>query len=122
MEKKVLIICFHYPPDPQANPYPTESWARNLKRYGWKPIILARQLPGTGPFEDRDCCMIHRVPFLPRFAFLQRLHARLRKQGLPFRLLNFGLLNFIFYPDAIGGWIKPAVRRAEAVIAKTRIE
>lgn len=41
--KKVLMLAYHYPPDPAVGGVRTARFARYLPQYGWAPIVVTRQ-------------------------------------------------------------------------------
>lgn len=55
MSRRVLMICYHYPPVAGSSGYQrTLNFARHLPEHGWEPLVLTvhpRAYPQTGPQE-----------------------------------------------------------------------
>lgn len=57
--KKVLMMAYHYPPDPAVGGVRTARFARYLPQYGWTPIVVAHRggKNGSGPaFGAQTSC------------------------------------------------------------------
>jgi hypothetical protein len=51
--KKIIIISYFFPPSNFAGGYRIDFWAKNLNKYGYKPIIITRNW-NNGQFELTD--------------------------------------------------------------------
>jgi len=114
-------VCFHYPPDISANPYPTSSWAKYLGQVGWKPIVLTSQVAEGDCIEEIDSIPVYRVRHDQSFEKLVALRSKLVKQSVLFKVLNFFLFNFLLYPDEKRGWFKDAYKKGLLIIRKEKI-
>jgi hypothetical protein len=58
MSRRVLMICYHYPPVAGSSGYQrTLNFARNLPEHGWEPLVLTvhpRAYPQAGPLEAAE--------------------------------------------------------------------
>ena len=116
MTKNLLVIAYHYPPDPVSNPYPTSSWVKHLPDYGWTPLILSRgggkeTMSGEGP-------NIYRASHDQAFGKLVTRRRKMTTSLLSFKLLNFALINFLLYPDDKRGWFASGCRAGLAISAQ----
>ena len=115
MIKNLLVIVYHYPPDPVSNPYPTSSWVKHLPDYGWTPLIL------TGGGEtaiSAGSTNIYRAPHDQAFGRLVAGRRKMATSRLSFKLLNFALINFLLYPDDKRGWFASGCRAGLAMAAQ----
>jgi glycosyltransferase involved in cell wall biosynthesis len=116
VEKYLLIIAYHYPPDPVSNPYPTASWVKHLPDYGWTPVILTSISGEATTFKsDRNVYRVLRAQAFKRLVIWRR---RLPTAWLSFKLLNFVLINFLLYPDDKRGWFANAYRAGLSIAEK----
>lgn len=111
MTKNLLVITYHYPPDPISNPYPTASWVKYLPEFGWEPIVLTRSLGAMAASESERESNIYRVAERTSFPRLVSLRQRIPSSRWSFKLLNFLLINFLLYPDDKRGWFANAYER-----------
>lgn len=130
--KKVLIISYKFPPDPNVGGLRIRGLAKYLPEFGWEPIILTTTLPET-PNAQFRVIQTHYydviAPWKRRFGL--RLEEGVYKQlGLnPYKnkksLLNF-ILNFfkeiIVYPDAQKGWYPYAVEAGSEILKNETID
>ncbi|MBI4722298.1 MAG: hypothetical protein HY769_04760 [Candidatus Stahlbacteria bacterium] len=122
LDKKVLVICYHYPPSPHATPYPTRSWVKYLPKFGWQPIVLTRNWNTDTYVKDINTnCIVYKTPYKEYFGKIVKLQQTIRlkiplKAGLLNKPLNFILLNFIFHPDSERGWYPYAYRAGLSII------
>lgn len=116
MKRKILIIAYHYPPDPISNPYPTASWVKHLPEFGWEPIILTRSPKAEA--ESMGEPNIHRTADRVSFPRLVSLRRSLSSSGWFFKLLNFLLINFLLYPDDKRGWFANAYQTGLSIASQ----
>ena len=109
MDRKVLVVTYHYPPDPVSNPYPTASWVKHLPEFGWEPIVLtcARGME-AGQADESNLCRAVDPGSFPRLVALRR---RLPSSLWSFKLLNFLLINFLHFPDDKRSWFAEAYEK-----------
>lgn len=124
MERKVLIIAYHYLPMVTAGSFRIHAWAKYLQRFGWRPIILTRHwLPSTRvPWEENENTLskekapdigsvVYRTGYKQASKSVWDLRARLAEDKSPskakaaFRkMLSYMLRNFLLLPDEYIGW------------------
>jgi len=121
-KKKVLVISYYFPPEKQADPYPTYSWVKYLGEYGWEPVVLTREWPGSRDF-DRDAGInVHRTPYKQMYPVLIGLKKKMFGGRMVSRLINFILQNFLLYPDSQKGWYVDAYPAALEIIRREKID
>lgn len=119
MKRKVLLITYHYPPDPVSNPYPTGSWVKYLPEFGWESLVLTLSLETGG--NPPDGPNLYRVADRGSFPRLVALRRNRPPSRWTFKLLNFLLINFLHYPDDKRGWFASAYEAGLAIAAQHHI-
>lgn len=120
--KKVLIISFHYPPSPAASPAPIYGWVSHLPEYGWDALVLTSNWHSqihSGPSLKNNVIV---APYRQAFKYLVNLRVQIQNRKIPFKLLNFILINFLLYPDDMRGWYKPAYRKGLMLLRQHNID
>lgn len=115
IKRKILIIAYHYPPDPVSNPYPTASWAKHLPEYGWEPIILTSTHREAAALDAHS--HVYRTMYEESFIRLVAWRRSMPLSSLSFKLLNFLLINFLLYPDDKRGWFANAYQTGLSIAA-----
>ena len=59
MAKKVLIICYYWPPAGGSGVQRHLKFAKYLRDFGWEPIIYT---PQNGEFPEIDTSLLAEVP------------------------------------------------------------
>jgi glycosyltransferase involved in cell wall biosynthesis len=123
LPKKVLLITFNYPPNPAATPSPICEWVKYLPDFGWEPFVLT-----ASPDRRSDHLSaaagdsIYMVQHNQLFEKLIRLRSKYSHNSLPFKLLNYFLINCLLYPDDKCGWFKKAVARGQSIVRDNKID
>lgn len=68
MNKKVLFVAYHFPPDAAVGTLRTQKFVKYLPEHGWKPFVLSvqdRYYPTTDPrrLADVDGAVVQRTSF-----------------------------------------------------------
>jgi glycosyltransferase involved in cell wall biosynthesis len=144
--KKVLLLAYHYPPNPEVGGLRPAKFVRYLPEYGWEPTVLttltsdvSASMIGSGTAE------VHRVQEWPHpLKSYERLKRRwARRKGLEEELiakttvsyavamshsrtrgiawLKRWLMAFFWLPDQEVGWLAPAIWRGVRIVRKKRI-
>ena len=113
---RVLLVAYHFPPEPAAGALRPGFLARYLAEFGWEPIVLTREL---GRSTDPSCRIIA-APVLGE-SLERTIRRSLQPDGssaapasnaarLPTsRLLLRWLKRNLYFPDSAAGWIVPAI-------------
>jgi len=118
VKKKLLIITYHYPPDPSSNPYPTSSWAKYLSDFGWEPIILTSVYGEARTSNVLNKRIVYRAKHEQAYKMLVNWRKKIPSSKLSFKLLNFLLINFLLYPDEKRGWFEEAFKTGLSIAEK----
>lgn len=59
MQKKILLITYHFPPSAASGTFRLLGFARHLPRHGWQPLVVA---PPMLPWEPIDPALLKDVP------------------------------------------------------------
>jgi glycosyltransferase involved in cell wall biosynthesis len=104
--RRVLIIAYHYPPEPTSGALRMAYLAKYLPDFGWEPTVLTRRAPNNGhpapgvirvgrPFAMQPVPV--GIDIVPRCALSAAKGA---------------LRHVVFFPDRAAAWIPPAVAAA----------
>src|SRR5579863_1194272 len=109
--KRVLFVTYWYPPQPAAGALRTGYIANNLQEFGWEPVVLTREYPGT----QRSTFAVETVPEfgLPRAAAQKSDRAPIQVARHPVDQRIRDLVKcFIHVPDDHSSWLAAALHRA----------
>ncbi len=122
--KKVLIISWNYPPIKKVGCLRIIKFCRQLRKMGWRPVILTVKTPGTKEKEIHDGISIYRTPERQLKAnVLSKLFYFFRKFSSFFGIdINEEYLNLLLHPDKHMGWIKPSLKEVGKIIKKEDID
>jgi len=132
--RKVLLITYHYPPQPAIGGLRPRGLAKYLPEYGWQAIVLTPKMPGGERFEggvietgNRDVLqdLKARVGLNPR----RQLHEQLRlplatkpnSRFLHTRAIDW-LKRWLAYPDFTKGWIPFASEAVVELAGQERVD
>ncbi|HAR20446.1 MAG TPA: glycosyl transferase family 1 [Cytophagales bacterium] len=138
-KKKVLIICYYWPPAGGSGVQRHLKFAKYLRHFGWEPIVYTVH---NGEYPETDKSLLHEIPtgltIIKRpiwepYTFYKLFTGRKRKEKINpnfFSQKNQGILHQIaiflrsnfFIPDARMWWIKPSVKYLKDYIQKHSID
>lgn len=108
--KRLLLIAYHFPPEPASGALRPGYLAKYLPEFGWDVTVLTRRLP-----------LLRAQPVIEANVWGERFEHSVRQRlGVngstgrvsPFRRLLRHMKESLFFPDRTAGWIVPAVRSA----------
>ncbi len=132
--KKVLIISYYLPPDPEIGGLRIHGLAKYLPYFGWEPVILTKNLPDnstseycnvvkTQSFEyDSINSFKKRIGLNPKEAVKKQLgksNLKNKKTSLDV-LINF-VVEVLTYPDAQRTWYSHAFEMGTKLLSKEDI-
>lgn len=124
MNKKVLIVTYHFPPRPGIASLRLEGLAKYLPEFGWDPIILTGKLPSPPDpryhvIETKDSDILlewkKRFGFSPDRTFRDQLGLTSKKDTITDRLLNVAK-EILAYPDYNKKWYRYALPAAQQLV------
>ncbi|MBC7387623.1 MAG: glycosyltransferase family 4 protein [Opitutaceae bacterium] len=139
MAKKVLIICYYWPPAGGSGVQRHLKFAKYLRDFGWEPIIYT---PQNGEYPEIDSSLLAEVPqnikvikrpILEPYSFYKLFTGKKKKEKITpnfFSQKNESFLsktaiflrsNF-FIPDARMWWIKPSVKYLTNYLEKNPVD
>jgi len=116
VEKKVLVVAYHYPPLGGGGVFRTLKFTKYLPQFGFKPYVLTVK---NAMYHARDPTLLKDIPREAKiFRTFSLEHKLLPK---PFYALKT-TPKWIFVPDENIGWLPFAVRQGEKIIKKEGID
>jgi hypothetical protein len=103
---RLLIVAYHFPPEPTAGAQRPYYLARELGRRGWEVTVLTRPSDEAAPFAEFSTARVG-APIATR----QEANAPSRCARLPAPIAEM-LRQVGHFPDRTVGWIPAAVRCA----------
>jgi hypothetical protein len=108
--RRVLIVSYFCPPQPEAAAVRIANLAQHLVEFGWEPVLVTRRYPGTEklPFRviqvggPRDSSHESRPPLVTK-------PAAVRWPKL-FRFIAGFVRGLVYFPDVTVGWLWPAIK------------
>ena len=130
--KKVLIISYKFPPDPNIGGFRIHGLAKYLPEFGWEAIILTTTLPGNPNAQFR----VIQTPYYDvigtwKKRFRLKSEEGVKKQfGITTIKNKKSLLDYILFfleeiiacPDAQKGWYKYAVKAGSEILNNEHID
>jgi len=130
--KKVLIISYKFPPDPDVCGFRMHELAKYLPEFGWKPIILTSPLHGNPSAQFRVIqTSYYDIIGSWKKRFMLKPEVSVKKQfGITTNKNKKSLLDYILtflegivaYPDIHKGWYKYAVNAGNEILNKEHID
>jgi len=109
---RVLFITYWFPPQPAAGAQRTGFIAKHLKEFGWEPVVLTREYPGS---TDVDC-KVEQVPeagwLHPKNRSQDDGSVRVRLRHPAEQRVRDLVKCFIRVPDDYSRWLPAAIGRA----------
>ena len=122
--KRVLMVCYYFPPLPSVGSVRVGALARELPRFGWDVGVVTPRRPGRGAEEfplfetgDRDLASSfkRRLGISPDRALKDQVGAQAGSAS-PFSRLKARAIDhakaLVAYPDPHRGWVRLAVDAA----------
>ena len=102
--KRVLLICYAFPPEPLPGALRPGYLARYLPKFGWQPTVLT---PGRAqpPFEVD---VVHAGVSQATGAGSRTIRTLVPRSG-PLRSILRSVKEALAFPDELAGWIPPAI-------------
>lgn len=129
-ERKVLMLCYYYPPLTDVGCRRSVAFSRYFKQYGWEPTVLSVSNPdrvfcrlGTeAPPEGVDVRYCR--SWINSYWFLGKLNGLLSRFLRLFgvRLKRNHFYDLINIPDLFWGWIPAATIKGYQLIKKNGID
>lgn len=125
----VLFIVYYFPPMGSSGVQRPLKFVKYLRHYGWNPIVLA---PEPGAYHTFDESLqqeleemdveVHRVGAKTPFHLMGKTGRQIN--FIPPRIAGWirKMLSFFYLPDNKTGWIKPALSKAEQIMADKDID
>lgn len=129
MNRKILMVCYYFPPLLDVGCKRSVAFSKYLKAHGWEPHVLSVRNP------DRQYCMLGTDPvplgvpttYISSLFSLSWIIGKLN--GLAYRVVSlFGLklkrnyfYDFLCIPDFFIGWIPGAIAGGYRIIKKQDI-
>ena len=105
-KRRVLVLAYHYPPEPASGALRMAYLAKYLPKFGWHPTVLTRRMP---PGMVDGATNVVRVG---RAFGMQAGRAPLEVGVLPsstLKMLKDRAREIVFFPDRAASWIPPAI-------------
>jgi hypothetical protein len=127
-KRRVLIVTYHFPPEPSAGALRPSYLAKYLSEFGWEPTILTRY---PGPGVSRRENVVTSIDLFERFGIKGRTdglgaHVPLMngaaQRPAAVRSAREFAKSILFFPDRAAGWLPAALFQALQVSAHTRFD
>lgn len=129
--RKVLIISYHYPPNPGVGGLRVRGLTKFLPEFGWEPIVITRSLKGEPDgnariiqtaYDDVIAQWRGRLGFSKYRPVKEQMGSSSMKSRRSFREAPFDLIySTLAFPDEQRGWSKYAIDAAKSVIKSEEI-
>ncbi|HTX02810.1 MAG TPA: hypothetical protein VMD07_03950, partial [Candidatus Acidoferrales bacterium] len=103
--RRVLIVAYHYPPEPASGALRMSYLARYLPEFGWKPVVLTRNAPALASNDD-----VIRVG--KAFAAYTNGRSRSPSNSRALARIKSAVKSVVFFPDGAASWIPRAFSAA----------
>ena len=115
--RKVLIVAYHYPPEPTSGAQRTGYLAKYLPEFGWEPTVLTRRAERRNEGEERIIRVgsAYRTTIPGSNAFTTKPHPALA-------MLKACAREVLFFPDRASPWIPFAVAAGIAAGRRERFD
>lgn len=137
--KRVLIICYYWPPAGGSGVQRHLKFAKYLRDFGWEPVIYTAK---NGEYPEYDQSLLAEIPsgievvkrsIIEPYTFYKWFAGKRQKDRITpnfFSQKNPGLFNRLaiflrsnfFIPDARMWWVKPSVAYLEKYLSKKPVE
>ena len=133
LRRRVLILCYHFPPTPSVGSVRAGGLAKYLPEAGWQPTVVTpraagrrRDLTGVVETGDRDMAVSVKrwLGLRPDVALKDSISGEappIRERRFRSRLIEIAK-SLVAYPDSNRGWITIAQRAAFHVLREQRFD
>jgi glycosyltransferase involved in cell wall biosynthesis len=105
--RRVLLVAYHYPPEPASGALRMAYLAKYLPEFGWEPVVLTRNTPSPVPSE-RGVIRVGR-----QFG-IERPGRSMNGRAQRCAPLKAAVKSVVFFPDGAATWIPHAFAAARA--------
>lgn len=139
IKKKVLIICYYWPPAGGSGVQRHLKFAKYLRDFGWEPIIYTVK---NGEYPELDETLLNEVPegitvikrnITEPYGFYKIFAGKKKKDKITpnffsqknegfFQKLAIFLRSNFFIPDARMWWIKPSINFLEKYLKSNPVD
>jgi glycosyltransferase involved in cell wall biosynthesis len=125
--RRVLIVTYHFPPEPTAGALRPSFLAKYLNDFGWEPTILTRSL-GREVVEPSN--VVAAEDLLERIGIKRRpavgAPTSLEKRAMPASGPSVAVKEFaksvILFPDRAAGWLPVALAHALRITGRKHFD
>ena len=132
MSRRLLVLCYFYPPLAGGGVHRVLAWTRHLPAHGWACTVVCA---GEGDYWVTDASLVERIPRETRVERVQggsglsallslrgrRAGGAGRRSGAAFGALR-RLSDFFLVPDSYAGWSRRAARVAQRLASSGRFD
>lgn len=114
-KKKVLMLCYYYPPVNNGGVERSIKFAKYLPQYGWQPVIITTDLQGSQPAEKERRIFTPELLSIYRRIFKEERRSgegaeadtrpRAEETSGKLKKAVLGVLRRLLVPDLRVGWI-----------------
>ncbi len=130
-EKKILMICYYYPPLSDVGSQRSASFSKYLKKHGWRPFVLTIKNP------DKNFCTMgtdappdgidvqHAYSIFNVFWLVKIVHGLMAKAYALARrkeLQRNYVYEILAIPDLFWGWIFHSILKGRSIVRSERID
>lgn len=129
--KKVLVVSYHFPPDPAIGSLRISGLAKYLPEFCWEPVILTRRWDRPPEerfhlietdYHDVVSSFKKKIGLRPSLGVEKQCGLKIKKKKNPFsHCVNF-IEEVVAYPDAHRGWTDYAVTAGDAFLRENRVD
>lgn len=131
--KRVLIVAYHFPPDPSIGSLRMKGLAKYLPDFGWEPVILTKKLSEKPnmqinivetPFEEHDILnsFKRKIGLNPETPIKSSISNKGVNRSLLYSVSRFFMLEFIAYPDIHKNWYSYAYKDGSDLLNNQKID
>lgn len=130
-EKKVLIICYYFPPLGMGGVQRITKFTKYLPEFDWRPYVLTVK---DVEYMAKDTFLLKEVLHQARIArtgsfdplrtlyLLKKVLGNKNEETAKISLKKPGLLSWLFFPDNKVGWIPFALRKGLSICRREKID
>src|SRR5579864_6032234 len=120
--KRLLLIAYYYPPQPKAGALRPSYLAKHLDAFGWSPTVLTLAYPADHPDDPSIVRVTDARPFRNGKQGRAAGGKQPERRSKLAAALRGWVKSVVFFPDDAVGWIGPAIRRGNELLASDRYD